>query len=128
MGGIIIMEKLGVNLADYIIERADVEECSMIFIEILALAGKMHDSYIYHRDFSIDNLTYNKDGDGRIYVIDFGISTIKDDEHYDLIHHDYGSLYDSIVGKYAGQLRPAMDTLGVMACKYYHTRFDARRP
>lgn len=126
IGGIIIMENVGVNLADYIVQRATVEECPMIFIEILALVGKMHDSHIYHRDFGIDNLTYN--GDGRIYVIDFGMSTIKDDEHYDLIRHDHGSLYDSITDKYAGFNSSAMTMLHDMACKYYHTRFDARRP
>lgn len=127
MGGVIIMEHAGVNFADYLVEGADVEQCSMFLIEILALAGRMHDCHIYHRDFRIGNLTYDKDEDGKIYVIDFGISIIGTDKHYDLIREDYGSLYDSIVYQHSEFDSSIMSTLHDMISKYFHTRFNMHR-
>lgn len=83
--GVLIMEYIeGANLAS-VFDKLDIDRLHKIAVEIGALAGRMHSLGIYHGDFTLANMMIRN---GRVVLIDFGLSGYSDDiEEYAIDLH-----------------------------------------
>ena len=48
----------------------------MLSIDLLTILEKIHDSGYIHRDMKPENMMVGKGKDGRIYIVDFGMSKL----------------------------------------------------
>lgn len=123
LGSVILMEYVGITLEKYLVDNVDHLKYMTIFIEVLAIVNKMHDNFIYHCDLHFGNLTFNTKGDGKIYIIDFGLSVAKEQVDHTLMCDDYDALVDGGEYLYSKYEYPEFIMLQDIISQYFNRRF-----